>query len=176
MKKKTTLKKFLIFHNTELPYVSRVIKTNFLMFLVIKDKNSCFLFLDEPRRVFLCFTFFSVTLFLFMDVFILHLSRLFSLINFLGCFLFSPFSCFIFHRFRVFLCCYTTSATDLRKLFLLSGIFYLTFLSHICHSTASATDLRELFLFSDVFYLTLLPDIWHNLLLSRLLWEPAVRP
>ena len=86
-------------------------------------------------------------------------SRLFSLINFLGCFLFSPFSCFIFHRFRVFLSCYTASATDLRKLFLLSGVFYLTFLSHICHSTASATDLRELFLFSDVFYLTLLPDI-----------------
>ena len=68
------------------------------------------------------------------------------------------------------------SATDLRELFLLSGIFYLTLLPHVCHSTASAMDLRELFLLSGSFYLTLLPDIWNNLLLSRLPWEPAVLP
>ena len=120
-----------------------------------------------------------------MDVFILHLSRVFSFSIFLVYFHYSTFSgvfffdlsrCFIFHRFRVFLCCCTASATDLRKLFLLSSVFYLTLLRHICHSTAIATDLRELFLVSDIFYLTLLPDIWHKLLLSRLPWEPAVRP
>ena len=75
-----------------------------------------------------------------------------------------------------FLCCCTVSAMDLRELFLLSGIFYLTLLPHVCHSTASAMDLRELFLLSGSFYLTLLPDIWNNLLLSRLPWEPAVLP
>ena len=174
---KPTLKKFLIFHKTKLSYISRVIKTNFLMFLIIKHKNSWFFFLDEPTRVFLFFTFFSVILFFFMDVFILHLSRVFSFSIFLVCFHYSTFPgvfffdlsrYFIFHRFRVLLCCCTAIATDLRKLFLLSGVFYLTLLPHICHSTASATDLRELFLVSDVFYLTLLPDIWHNLLLSRL--------
>ena len=37
------------------------------------------------------------------------------------------------------------STTDLRKLFFLSGVFYLTLLPHIYHSTASATDLRGLF-------------------------------
>ena len=73
-----------------------------------------------------------------------------------------------------FLCCCTVSAMDLRELFLLSGIFYLTLLPHVCHSTASAMDLRELFLLSGSFYLTLLPDIWNNLLLSRLPWEPAI--
>ena len=60
------------------------------------------------------------------------------------------------------------------EFFLLIGDFYLTLLS-ICHSTASATDLREIFLLWGVFYLKLLlPDIWHNLLLSRLPWEPDV--
>ena len=124
------------------------------MFLIIKHKNSCFFFLDEPTRAFLFFTFFSVILFFFMDVFILHLSRVFSFSIFLVCFHYSTFSgafffdlsrYFIFHRFRVLLCCCTAIATDLRKLFLLSGVFYLTLLPHICHSTASSTDLRELF-------------------------------
>ena len=40
--------------------------------------------------------------------------------------------------------------------------------------TASAADLKQLFLLSGVFYLTLHPDIWCNLLLSRFTWEPAV--
>ena len=46
-----------------------------------------------------------------------------------------------------------------------------------CYSfTSSATDLRQRFLLSGVLYLTLLLDIRHNLLLSRLPWEPAVLP
>ena len=48
--------------------------------------------------------------------------------------------------------------------------------SFLCWCTAGATDLRELFLLSAVFYLTLVPDIWYNLLLSRFTWEPAVLP
>ena len=36
---------------------------------------------------------------------------------------------------------------------------------------AGATDLRELFSLFGVFYLTLLPGVWHKLLLSRLPWE-----
>ena len=41
--------------------------------------------------------------------------------------------------------------------FLLSGFFYLKPFPHICHSTASATDLRELFLLSGVFTLHTFP-------------------
>ena len=70
----------------------------------------------------------------------------------------------------------TASATDLRELFLLSGVFCHTLLLHICHSNASATYFKRLFLLSGVFYLTLLPNIWHNLLLSRHPKELAVLP
>ena len=116
-----------------------------------------------------CFHFSSFSVFYFSPfsgVFIFHLSQVFPFFTFLRC--------FIFHLFWVFLCCCTANATDLRELFLFSGVFYLTLLSHICHSTGSATDLREFFLLSGVFYLTVLPDIWHNLFLSMLPWEPAV--
>ena len=44
-----------------------------------------------------------------------------------------------------FWCYCAVNTTDLRKLFFLSGDFYLTLLPHIYHSTASATDLRGLF-------------------------------
>ena len=37
----------------------------------------------------------------------------------------------------------------------------------LCCCTVSATDLKELFLLSGVFYLTLLPDIWHNGMLHQ---------
>ena len=65
----------------------------------------------------------------------------------------------------------TTSATDLRKRFLLSGVFYLTLFPHICHSTAIASDLREIF-YSQIAFFTLhsFPDIWYHLHLSRLPW------
>ena len=69
--------------------------------------------------------------------------------------------CCSFVKYFILSCC-TASATDLRELFLLSGIFYLTFFPHICHSTTSAMDFRELFLPSGIFYLTLLPNMWHN--------------
>ena len=75
-----------------------------------------------------------------------------------------------------FLCCCTAGATDLRELFLLSGVFYLTLNSLIFHSTARATDLIDLFLLPGAFYLKLIPKIWHYLLLSRLSWKPAVLP
>ena len=122
--KKPTLKKFLIFQETELSHISPFGRFHF-----------------SP----------------FSGVFIFHLSQVFSFFTFLRCFNFSHFSgvfiftflrCFIFHLFWVFLCC----------------------------CIASGTDLRELFLLTSVFYLTLLPDIWHNLLLSRLPWELAVLP
>ena len=70
-----------------------------------------------------------------------------------------------------FLCCYTTSATDLRKPSLPSGVFYLTLLSHICHDTTSATDLRQIFLPPEVFCFTFLYDIWHN----DMLLQPAYK-
>ena len=98
-----------------------------------------------------CFHFSSFSVFYFSPfsgVFIFHLSQVFPFFTFLRC--------FIFHLFWVFLCCCTANATDLRELFLFSGVFYLTLLSHICHSTWSATDLREFFLLSGVFYLTVL--------------------
>ena len=139
-------------------YFSRVIKTNFLIFLVLTDKNSCFFTRRTPQG-FWFFTFFRVSLFTFLgcfhylpfsSVFIFHLSRPLSFLTFLGR--------FIFHLFRVFFFCCTASATNLRKFFfLLSGVFYFTPLPHICRSTASATDLRELFLLSSIFYLTVLP-------------------
>ena len=44
-----------------------------------------------------------------------------------------------------FWCYCAVSTTDLRKLFFLSEVFYLTLLSHIYHSTTSTTDLRGLF-------------------------------
>ena len=101
--------------------------------------------------------------------------QVFYFTSFLGVFI-SPtfFTVTAFLSGNSFLSCCTVSATDLRELFLLSGILYLTLLPHICHSTTSATDLREHFLLSGVFYLTLLPDIWYNLLLSRFPWEPPV--
>ena len=99
------------------PYISRVIKTNFLIFLVSKDKNSCFFTRRTPQG-FSFFTFFRVSLFTFLgcfhylpfsSVFIFHLSRPLSFLTFLGR--------FIFHLFRVFFFCCTASATNLRKFF-----------------------------------------------------------
>ena len=117
MKKKNTLKFFFLFQETELSFISRVIKTDFLIFLVLKNKNSCFFPRWSPQQ-FSFFAFFSVSLF-----------------TFLGYFHYSPFSgVFIFHLSQVFLCCCTASATDLGELFLLSGVFYLTLLPIIWHN------------------------------------------
>ena len=143
-------------HSEKIPYISRAIKTNFLIFLVLKDKNSCFFPRSTPHGVSF-FTFFSV------------------LFTFLGCFHFSPFSefhywpfsgDFIFQLFQFFCeCC------GFEKPFFTLSRFLPYTPSHICHSVASATNLRELFLLSCVFYFTLLTKIWHNLLLSRLPWS-----
>ena len=74
-----------------------------------------------------------------------------------------------------FSCCYTASATDLRELFLLSRVFYLTLLSTIAQHR-ECYRFERTFLISGVFYLTLLPNILHNLFLSKLPWEPIVPP
>ena len=68
----------------------------------------------------------------------------------------------VFLSGKSFLCCCTANATDLRELFLLSGVSYPTLLPDIWHSTANATDLREPFLLSGVSFSTLLPDIWYS--------------
>ena len=65
-------------------------------------------------------------------VFIFQLSRVFSFSPFwdVSMFHFSRISffdflrCFIFHLFRVFLCCCTSTATNLGEHFLLSGTFF----------------------------------------------------
>ena len=122
-------KAFFVFQETELSYISRVVKTNFLIFLVLKDKNSCF-FPGEPCRVFQVFPFFTFLMCFyvspFSDVFIFHLSQVFH---------FSPFSGVSFFTFFwVFLYYCTVSATDLRELFLFSDILYLTPLPDIWHN------------------------------------------
>ena len=67
------------------------------------------------------------------------------------------------------------NTTALHQLWALPWLLSIALL--FCHIfTASATVLSGHFLCKGVFYLTLLPHIWHNLLLSRLLWEPAVLP
>ena len=114
--------------------MSRVVKTNFLILLVLRDNNSCFLSQESPAgffifhlfevfrfslsRLFPCFTFlgyFQVSP--FSGVLIFHLSRMFSLFIFLRY--------FIFHLSQVLLCCCTASPTDLREHLLLPGVFTL---------------------------------------------------
>ena len=126
-----TLKKFLIFQKMEFSYIFRVIKVHFLISLVLKDKNSYFF----PRKTLQgfsfsaffsgsSFTFFSLSLFTFIECFhfssfsgvsIFHLSRVFSFLTFLRC--------FILLFFGVFFCCCNASVADLRELFLISGVF-----------------------------------------------------
>ena len=142
-------------------------------FLSIKNKSSCFL-TGEPRRVFQvfpCFTFLRCFYFSAISgFFIFHLSQLFifyffsgvSISTFLRCFHFSSFS-------AVFVFLY-------RECFFYSQKFFILYSFPIWHSTTSATDFRELFLLSGFFHLTFLPNICENLLWSRLPWEPTVLP
>ena len=58
----------------ELSYISSVIKTNFLIFLALKGKNSCF-FPGEPRRDFDFLPFSGVSFFTFLGFFIVYLSH-----------------------------------------------------------------------------------------------------
>ena len=177
-------KTFFVFQERELSYISRVVKTNFLIFLVLKDKNSCF-FPGEPCRVFQVFPFFTFLMCFyvspFSDVFIFHLSQVFHFSPFSGVSFFTFLGRFIFHLSWVFPCfaflgCFHFS--PFLGVFIFqpfSGVSFFTFFGVFLYCcTVSATDLRELFLFSDIFYLTPFPDIWHNLLLSRLPWELAV--
>ena len=80
---------------------------------------------------------------------------------FFRCFHFSPLIVFTVF-FGVFIVNWIFYVTNFAAF--LSGTLFL------CCCTASVTDLRELFLHSGVFYLKLLPDIWHSPLLSRLPW------
>ena len=70
--------------------------------------------------------------------------------------------------------CYCFSSVFISPTFFTVPVF-LPGTSFLCCCTTSATDLRELCLLSDVFYLKLLPDIWHNLLLSRFPWGQQFR-
>ena len=73
-------------------FISRIIKTNFLIFLVLKDENS-----------------WESSFFAFFRCFIFHPSGV-SILHFSWCYHFSLFSgVFIFHFFRVFSCCCTAS-------------------------------------------------------------------
>ena len=72
--KKNTLKKFLNFQEMELSFISRVIKTDFLIFLALKDKSSCFFSQDNPAG-FSFFIFFRCFIFHLLSVFIFHLSQ-----------------------------------------------------------------------------------------------------
>ena len=117
MKKKKTLQKtrsekFHILQETELSYILRVIKTSFLIFLVLKDKNSRLFPQENPAGL----HFSGVSFFTF---------RVFPFFTFLEYFHFSPFSGLPFFTFFRCFCV----DTDLRELFLLSGVFYLTLLS-----------------------------------------------
>ena len=136
-----------------------------IFFLKIKTPG---FFSGQPLRVF-HHCFFQVFSF-FTTVFseFLLLIAFFQVIIFLHL---DSFFCWIFLSDTSFLCCYTTSATDLRKPSLPSGVFYLTLLPHICHDTTSATDLREIFVPPEVFYFPLLYDIWHN----QMLLQPAYK-
>ena len=98
--KRPTLKKLFVFQKTELSYISRVIQTNFLIFLVLKDKNSCFFPLENHVRFFI---------FHFFECFIIHLSRVFSFSSFVRCF------CIVLPRVLQIW----------ESLFLLSGVSYL---------------------------------------------------
>ena len=123
------------------------------------------IFLGEPLRVFhhcffRCFHF-TIDFYYLFWVFSLLIAFVHFITVSLGVFFlfffFSPlilllfFECFHFTKFLYRDC-------------FLSGT------SFLCCCTANATDLRELFLLSGVLYLTLRPEIWHNLLLSRLPW------
>ena len=82
-----------------------------------------------------------------------------------------------FVRYFVFVLLYRKYYGSEKAFLTLGRSLYLILLPHISYSTASATDLRELFLLPGVFYLTFFPDIWLlNMLLSRLPWEPAFPP
>ena len=122
MKKKKILKKFLIFQETELSYISRVIKTNFLIFLVLKDKNTCFFPPGEPHKVSDFSPFSSVSFFTIFCSFCVAVLRVLQI-------------CYVFYfTLLPHISHSTAGATDLRELFLLSSVFYLTYLPDICHN------------------------------------------
>ena len=133
-------------------YISRVIKTNFLIFLVSKDKNSCFFTRRTPQG-FSFFTFFRVSLFTFLgcfhyspfsSVFIFHLSRPLSFLTFLAR--------FIFHLFRVFFFCCTASATDLRKFFFYSQAFFTLHPFPTFAAVPRVLQIWESFFYSQAFF------------------------
>ena len=112
-----------------------------LNFLATRLRNS--VFQENTSEFFIsyffrCFHFLTLTFTTFLGVFLLLIAFFHNFAGFL--------------QGTSFLYGCTASATDLRELFLLCGVFYLTLLPHICHSTASAADLRKLFLLSVIFY------------------------
>ena len=148
------LKELLFFFLKKLFYFRRGLSENqkflinkkfliFSIFFFLKIKSPVFFFSGEPLRDFHhCFFFSSVFIFhhCFLEFSLLIAFFLVIIFLHLDCFF-----CWICSSDTPFLCCYTTSATDLRKPSLLSVVFYLILLPHICHDTTSATDLRQIF-------------------------------
>ena len=137
--------------------MSRVVKANFLILLVLRDNNSCFLSQESPAGFFIFHLF---------EVFRFSLSRLFPCFTFLGYFQVSPFSgVLIFHLSRMFSL----------FIFLRYFIFHLSQVL-LCCCTASPTDLREHLLLPGVFTLHSFPPFGTTCFFSRIPWEPAVLP
>ena len=175
----------------ELSFISRVIKTDFLIFLALKDKSSCFFSQDNPAG-FSFFTFFRCFIFHLLSVFIFHLSQDITLydiviLNFKQR---ATFSCEIYNIFRTspFSGVFTFHLSQVFHFSPFSGIFVLLFL---CYSQAFFTShsfpkfvtvpqvlrIWESYFDSQAFFtLHSFPTFW---LLSRLPsspWQPAVLP
>ena len=174
----------------ELSFISRVIKTDFLIFLALKDKSSCFFSQDNPAG-FSFFTFFRCFIFHLLSVFIFHLSQDITLydiviLNFKQR---ATFSYLV--KFTIFSELHLSQVFSLSQVFHFSpfsGIFVLLFL---CYSQAFFTShsfpkfvtvpqvlrIWESYFDSQAFFtLHSFPTFW---LLSRLPsspWQPAVLP
>ena len=124
-------------------------------FMAPSFKSSCFF--RRPLRVFhqcffRCFHFTTEFYYWWLHLFISSTLGIFITVS-SGVFI-SPLTLTI-----VFGCFHFTN-------FLYHDYFFVTYFT-LCCCTAGATDLKELFLLPGVFYLTLLPDIWHNGMLHQ---------
>ena len=125
-------KAFFVFQETELSYISRVVKTNFLIFLVLKIKTPVFS-QENPAGFFRCFHFSP-----FLCVSMFHLSRMFSFFAFLRCFIFHLFQVFHFSPFLgvsyfIFLECFHVLPFLDVFIFHLSWVFSFFNLSQVFH-------------------------------------------
>ena len=150
-----------------------LVKTNFLIFLTLKDKNSCFLFFGvffQENLIGLFTTVFSSALIFhhcFTGVFIFDCIFLCNQLSLPWL----HFCCF-FVRYFFFALLYREYYGFERAFFPL-GFSYLTLIFHICDSTVSATNLRD---FYPQAFLHYTPSRHCTNLLSRVPWKRAVLP